>query len=160
MLHTERAWHSLLIQTLDNSTYDRLTFSENHDGGSIIDPDDFRTSTRTLFARLPKFDADRRLWIPFLPERVFETCVIPPGSASCLGYDVVTCSMQNSPECSPLSCNGLATDIQANENCLIDSLDYAKECLEDGMFDNSEPKPFRLIEVNAPNSESSASLVR
>ena len=47
----EPAWHTLLVQRLDNRTDVRLTFYQNHDGGLFVGPDDFRTSERTLFDR-------------------------------------------------------------------------------------------------------------
>jgi hypothetical protein len=52
-----------------------------------------------------------------------------------------------SPECSPLSCNSLAAAITFNRHCLFESLDQAKQSLETGQFDNSEPGPFRIFAV-------------
>jgi hypothetical protein len=49
----EPVWHTLLIQRLDNGTDARFVFYDNHDGGLIIGPDNFRTSKQTLFDRLP-----------------------------------------------------------------------------------------------------------
>jgi hypothetical protein len=63
------------------------------------------------------------------------------------GYDIVTFSQGVSPECSPLSCNNLAADIPTNRHCLLDSFEEAKHLLESGLFNNSEPGPFRIFAV-------------
>ncbi len=96
-----------------------------------------------------QFDADRNLWTDYHADADIRTAVSPPTSGNVLGYDVVTYSMQNSPECSPLSCNSVASDVRVNEHCLIDSLDDAIERLENGAFNHSEPGPFRIIAVTA-----------
>jgi len=63
------------------------------------------------------------------------------------GFDVVTFSNKNLPECSPLSCNHLAEEIPTNPHCLPDSFSDAKKYLEDGIFNNSEPGPYRIFSV-------------
>jgi hypothetical protein len=63
------------------------------------------------------------------------------------GFDVTTFSLNNSPECSPLSCNSLATSIPVNEHCLFNAFAEAKEALEAGLFENSEPGPYRVFAV-------------
>jgi hypothetical protein len=63
------------------------------------------------------------------------------------GYDVATFAAGTSPECSPLSCNGLAAELAANRHCLFESLEQAKQSLETGKFDHSEPGPFRIFAV-------------
>jgi hypothetical protein len=63
------------------------------------------------------------------------------------GYDVVTFSVQTSPECSPLSCNNLAEGIRVNPHCLLSTFDEAKGHLEAGLFDGSEPGPYRIFAV-------------
>jgi len=95
-----------------------------------------------------QFDAEGNGWTPYQSDAAFTTDVSRPSSATLIGYDIVTYSMQNSPECSPLSCNHVATDVRVNEHCLIDSLDYAIEQLETGLFNNSEPGPHRIIGVH------------
>lgn len=64
-----------------------------------------------------------------------------------LGFDVVSFDAQTTPECSPLSCNNLAESIDVNEHCLLPSFESAKQLLESGTFDNSEPGPFRVFAV-------------
>lgn len=94
-----------------------------------------------------EFDADKNSWIPFDPESSFVTEVTKPGEKTLEGYDVVTFSGHTSPECSPLSCNALATELETNEHCLLPSLEKAKEFLDAGKFKNSEPGPYRIFAV-------------
>jgi len=89
-----------------------------------------------------------RQWKSFMPFADFATDVQLPTAAMRLGYDVVTYSVGNSPECSPLTCSGLAGKLQANSKGLFDTFPAAKTALEAGAFDNSEPGPFRIIEVS------------
>ena len=96
-----------------------------------------------------QFDADLDSWTDYNPDVAFPTNVATPSDRTVIGFDIVTDSMQNSPECSPLSCNHLATDVRVNKHCLIESLDYAIDRLEQGVFNDSEPGPYRIIEVNA-----------
>ena len=96
-----------------------------------------------------QFDADLDSWTDYNPDVAFPTNVATPSDRTVIGFDIVTYSMQNSPECSPLSCNHLATDVRVNKHCLIESLDYAIDRLEQGVFNDSEPGPYRIIEVNA-----------
>ncbi|NLE39122.1 MAG: hypothetical protein GX621_13955 [Pirellulaceae bacterium] len=96
-----------------------------------------------------QFDADNGKWIDYGPEQGMRTEIAPPLSAELLGYDIVTCSMQNAPEHSPLSCNHVAAHVRVNDHCLVDSLDYAVEQVETGAFSNAEPGPFRIIAVHA-----------
>lgn len=96
-----------------------------------------------------QFDADLDRWTRYGANGDFQTAVSPPLAAKFLGFDIVTYSMQNAPECSPLSCNNLAKELRVNEYCLLDSLDYAIEQLERGVFNTSEPGPYRIIAVNA-----------
>lgn len=63
------------------------------------------------------------------------------------GYDVVTFFQQTLPECSPLSCNGLAGTLPVNRFCLLDSFEQAVALIESAAFDNFEPGPLRIIAV-------------
>lgn len=94
-----------------------------------------------------QFDEQLRRWQPFAPEAAFTTRVSAPERKELLGFDVVSFSAQTSPECSPLSCNGLAESIEVNEHCLLRSLEEARQLLESGAFENSEPGPFRIFAV-------------
>jgi hypothetical protein len=94
-----------------------------------------------------EYDGDSRTWKPFMPEASFKTDVQVPVRRRLEGFDVVTFCVHTSPECSPLSCNGLAKSIPVNEHCLFRNFDEAKAALERGEFNNSEPGPYRIFAV-------------
>lgn len=91
-------------------------------------------------------DSEKR-WQSFGPEESFRTNVQPPEHRRLEGFDVTTFSVHTLPECSPLSCNSLAETIRTNRHCLFETFDEARRALETGMFDNSEPGPFRITAV-------------
>ena len=86
-------------------------------------------------------------WKSFEPEASFTTDVEKPNKKNLEGYDIVTFSCGNYPECSPLSCNWLANTIPVNKHCLLSSFDNAHQLLENGEFQNSEPGPYRILAV-------------
>ena len=94
-----------------------------------------------------QFDEQRKIWQPFQADKSFKTEVSAPKSKKLEGFDVVTFSVQTSPECSPLSCNRLAESIPVNVHCLLPSLEEAIGLVESGAFDNSEPGPLRIFAV-------------
>jgi len=94
-----------------------------------------------------ELDAISRKWSTFEPELSFSTNVEEPKSAQLAGYDVTTFTAGASPECSPLSCNGLAAGVTVNRHCLFESFEQARRSLETGKFDHSEPGPFRIFAV-------------
>ena len=94
-----------------------------------------------------EFDEDSKEWTAFTPEPSFVTDVQEPLSKHLEGFDVTTFTVHTSPECSPLSCNSLATTIPVNEHCLFNTFEEAKEALEGGLFKNSEPGPYRIFAV-------------
>jgi hypothetical protein len=81
------------------------------------------------------------------PDPAFATNVSMPETKTLEGFDVVTFCGRAAPECSPLSCNGLAAQHQVNRHCLLASLDEAASLLRQGAFKNSEPGPFRILSV-------------
>ena len=109
------------------------------------------TGTRLFFYETHEleFDDVDGTWAPFKPEPSFTTQVLVPPEKSLAGYDVVTFSVGAGAECSPLSCNSLATKLETNPHCLLDSFERAQQYLEEGRFKNSEPCPFRIFAVNA-----------
>jgi hypothetical protein len=126
-------------------------FNSPRDIQTLATANDVDLSDTTLFfykAHDLQYDADSQSWMPFTAEDSFHTSITPPLDSQFLGFDIVTYSMQNMPECSPLSCNHLATEVTVNDHCLIATVDYAIDRLEAGLFDNSEPGPFRIISVN------------
>lgn len=103
-----------------------------------------------------EFDETDRSWRTVVPEPSIPVTVVAPAGRILSGYDVVTFSMGNAPECSPLSCNHLASTLPTNRFCLFDSVEAARAALESGSFDNSEPGPFRIMAVHVvppPQSE-------
>ena len=58
-----------------------------------------------------EFDEETKQWLSFEPSN-FSTDVILPARREFRGYDVVTFAMGTNPECSPLSCNHLASEIE------------------------------------------------
>jgi hypothetical protein len=103
--------------------------------------------TVLFFYEVYELQFDSGEWKHFEPEVSFGTDVNIPESKSFEGYDVVTFSMQTSPECSPLSCNGLAADVQTNTRCLLECFEDARRLVENGTFDDSEPGPYRIFAV-------------
>jgi hypothetical protein len=94
-----------------------------------------------------EFDEDSKKWSAFAPEPSFGTEIQIPVNKCLEGFDVVTFSVNTSPECSPLSCNGLAEEIPVNQHCLFDTFTESKIALESGFFNNSEHGPFRIFAV-------------
>lgn len=96
-----------------------------------------------------EFDADARAWRSFAPCDGIAVRAAAPAEKNLEGYDVATFYARAGPECSPLSCNGLAEKIETNRHCLLDSADAAKRLLEEGQFDGAEPGPYRIFAVYA-----------
>jgi hypothetical protein len=86
-------------------------------------------------------------WRPCEIEKSFPTNVVAPGRKQLAGFDVVTFYAGSSPECSPLSCNGLAEELRTNEHCLFTSFEEAENNVTKGMFKDSEPGPYRIFAV-------------
>jgi len=96
-----------------------------------------------------EFDGER--WKRWSPEPSFPTNVVLPRSKQLEGFDVVNFTAGNSPECSGLSCNSLARDLQTNAHCLFSSFKEAEKNVSDGAFNNSEPGPYRIFAVYSVN---------
>lgn len=94
-----------------------------------------------------EYDDDKNSWIPFLPEPSFKTEIQAPLSKTLEGFDVACFTGHTSPECSPLSCNADAATIPTNAHCLFGTFEEAKNAIEQGLFKNSEPGPYRIISV-------------
>ncbi len=107
------------------------------------------TNTRLFYYEVHQFEFDENesVWKSFSPEPSFTTQIIEPKTKKLEGYDVVAFSVRTSPECSPLSCNSLATEVETNQHCLLPSLEQAQDLLEQGKFNNTEPGPFRIFAV-------------
>jgi len=73
----------------------------------------------------------------------------PPGSDfEPLGFDVVSKSISDFFECSPLSCNDMAETFRANAFCLFDELDDALAAAEAFSKEEPEPGPYYVVRVS------------
>ena len=79
-----------------------------------------------------------------------EIDVSPPDhadQATLLGYDVV--AYRDFPDHSPLSCNGVAMELQVNRFCLFDSFEQAKDSIDTGKFGGGcEDGLYRIMSVH------------
>jgi hypothetical protein len=64
-----------------------------------------------------------------------------------VGFDAVACSCGSGFECSPLSCNSLADEIETNEFCLLKTLAMAEEVALRFSREEPEPGPYYVVEV-------------
>ncbi len=87
-----------------------------------------------------EFDGER--WRAFGPAPSISINIEHPLQKRLEGFDVVTFYAGSSPECSPLSCNGLADEIPTNSHCLLESFEVAESCLNSGKFAKGEPGPY------------------
>ena len=86
----------------------------------------------------------------FEAERVISEAENPSTDYELLGYDVVSKSVSDFFECSPLSCNSLADKVAVNAYCLIDDQgDAFKLLLDMGQkYTGVEPGPYFLFRVH------------
>ena len=94
-----------------------------------------------------EFDDAIGRWCPYEREESFITNVHLPDQKRLVGFDVVSSSQKNAPECSPLSCNSLADEIQTNSHCLLPDFETTKRLVDAGRFNDSEPGPYRIFAV-------------
>ena len=92
-----------------------------------------------------EFEGER--WSPWSPDPSFPTNVVRPSRKQLEGFDVVNFTARTSPECSGLSCSGLAAELHTNAHCLLSSFEEAETSLNDGKFENAEPGPYRIFAV-------------
>ena len=110
-----------------------------------VDPSSFTCFYYEVFDK--QYDEEAGQWSSFSPDPSFPIAVEKPLEATLAGFDVTSFSLQNSPECSPLSCNHLAQTIPVNRHCLFDRFEDAFAALDTGKFSDSEPGPFRIFAV-------------
>ena len=96
-----------------------------------------------------EYDQEREEWLSFEPEQSFGTQVLPPTESTLEGYDVVSFFVRSSPECSPLSCNGLGSSLPVNAHCLLPSLESAIQLVSSGAFKGGESGPLRVFAVHS-----------
>jgi hypothetical protein len=103
--------------------------------------------TSLFYYEVYEREFDGQEWRARGPEASFATDVLAPSDKQLEGFDVVTFFAGTSPECSPLSCNGLAKEVHANAHCLFDTFAEAESSLASSAFKNSEPGPYRIFAV-------------
>ena len=103
--------------------------------------------TKLFYYEAYEMEFDGARWTPCYTELFYPTDVLPPLSKKLEGFDVVTFFAGSSPECSPLSCNGLASELPTNAHCLFATFEEAEAALSRGAFENSEPGPYRIFAV-------------
>jgi len=84
--------------------------------------------------------------------------VLPLGQAyDHVGFDVVSRSTSSYFECSPLSCNLLAEEVETNRYCLFSSLDDARELARSADEKGCEPGPYYVFQVWRERGQEKAS---
>ena len=105
--------------------------------------------TQLFYYEVYPLQFDGEQWVAFAPEPSFQLNVQAPSAMQLEGFDVVTFWAGTSPECSPLSCNLMAKEVETNSHCLLVTLEQAKQGLESGVFKDAEPGPYRIFSVNS-----------
>jgi len=90
----------------------------------------------------------KRVWVP-TPGFGW----VSPAARQLEGFDVVSAN-SGWVDCSPLTCNRLAEEIETDARALLPTLERARLLLESGVFRNSEPGPYRIVAVYTLPSES------
>ncbi len=79
-----------------------------------------------------------------------------PDSFVPLGFDVASKSVSFSFECSPLSCNLMAEEIQVNRYCLLDEMEQALQAASRFSLEQPEPGDYYVIQVHRLVADGSA----
>ena len=103
--------------------------------------------TLLFYYEAHELEFDGAEWRPFAPGSSMKTDVELPAQKRLEGFDIVTFFAGNAPECSPLSCNGLADKLPTNRHCLLETFQEAESHLNAGSFNGSEPGPYRIFAV-------------
>jgi hypothetical protein len=101
--------------------------------------------TTLFYYEVYEMEFDGTSWNAYAPN--FAVNVTPPAKKKLEGFDVVTFFARSSPECSPLSCNSMAEEVRTNTHCLLASFEEAEGLVNRGVFNNSEPGPYRIFSV-------------
>jgi hypothetical protein len=109
------------------------------------------TGTTLFYYEVYEKEFDGDIWHPYEPDSRFKTSVEVPVDKHLEGFDVVTFSCRNEPECSPLSCNNLAQELPTNSHCLFQSFNEAENNLTKRTFNDGEPGPYRIFSVYSVN---------
>ena len=108
---------------------------------AAAEADAFRLYAYRLLPVLFRAGAQEPLEVPRLTPHPL------PATFASLGFDVVSRSVGTAFECSPLSCNGMATQFEVNEHCLVPTpegaVEFARWCADE----EPEPGPYVVVEV-------------
>ncbi len=92
------------------------------------------------------YDEGKKSWAAYAIDDFPSNVVAAPDKKLC-GFDIVSFSTGNRPECSPLSCNHLCEIVETDEHCLLPSFERAMELVQSAAFDRVEPGPYRIFSV-------------
>jgi hypothetical protein len=104
-------------------------------------------NTKLFYYEMYEKEFDGIEWKTIVPKDRFKTSVETPRVKKLEGYDIVTFSMGNRAECSPLSCNSIADSTKVNSHCLLESFEEAITIIESPILENCEPGPERIFAV-------------
>ncbi|MFY9823568.1 MAG: hypothetical protein WAM82_19455 [Thermoanaerobaculia bacterium] len=114
-----------------------------HDASSIIPPGSEGYSVFAYKLLPVRFGDEAEPWP--LPDLAVEP--LPPSFRS-LGFDIASKDLSDFFECSPLSCNGIATEVHVNRYCLVESLERAFSLAERfALGPGVEPGYYHVLEV-------------
>jgi hypothetical protein len=131
---------------IESWTFNELGFFDDVDSAEAVVPE----AARSQFELYAYEVSDERFaggiaepWaVPSL------ACEPPSGDFEHLGFDVVSKSISDFFECSPLSCNGEAETFGVNAYCLFDRLDDAVAAARVFSKDEPEPGPYYIARVS------------
>jgi hypothetical protein len=129
-------------------------FNTLADAWSVVPPEEVKRYRMFAYRLAPSYYRRGAAEPLVVPEDVRPEPL--PAGFDCLGFDAYSKSMDSilGPECSPLSCNGLAPEFQTNTHCLLHTLDEA--CMAASRFSIEQPEPgdYYVAEVLEQRPES------
>jgi len=94
-----------------------------------------------------EFEEPGGTWKSFHPTNSLMNQIVSPQKTILEGFDIVTINGTGGVECSPLSCDSLAREIDTNRHCLLTSLERAQELLSRGKLSDAAPGARRIFAV-------------
>ena len=107
------------------------------------------TGLKLFYYEAHELQYDNGVWVPWGADAPLDTNVQVPSAPTPEGFDVASFDSGLAPECSPLSCNGLAEELAVNSHCLFPTFEAAVRALDEGRFEHSEPGPLRVVGVHS-----------
>jgi hypothetical protein len=133
------------VDWIQSWTFNELGFFDDVDVAESVVPE----SDRSQFEIYAYEFLDERfaegLAEPWTVPRV--ACKTPGSDFDALGFDVVSKSITDFFECSPLSCNGAAKTFKPNAHCLFDALGDAVAAAKVFSKGDWEPGPYYVARV-------------